>query len=456
MAAPRGLPIEVEAALAHASVPNEAMVAVVQEVGSRRSKLAWQADLPVNPASLMKLITTLAGLELLGPSWTWNTPVWLQGQVSEGVLDGNLVIKGVGDPKLVLERLWLLLRRVQQMGVTDIRGDIVLDRRAFAPGDENPGDFDGEVLRPYNVRPDALLLNQKVVALTFTPDPARGVAVVGVDPSLADLSVDRSVPLAGGACGDWRSALKSDFADIRRLRLAGSFALACGEKAWSLAHPDAKRYNERALLGMWREMGGRLGGGVRDGSAPDTPPSFEFASPPLAEVVRDINKFSNNVMAQQLFLTLALTQRGSGTSAAAREVLGGWLQERFGALAAGARIDNGSGLSRDARASAQLLAGLLQSGWAGPLMPDLLGSLPVNGHDGTPRRSKTTPGRAHLKTGSLRDVSGVAGYVLSNNGRRHVLVAVINHTNANAARPAIDALVQWVINDPPPVTETSK
>jgi serine-type D-Ala-D-Ala carboxypeptidase/endopeptidase (penicillin-binding protein 4) len=102
----------------------------------------------------------------------------------------------------------------------------------------------------------------------------------------------------------------------------------------------------------------------------------------------------------------------------------------------------------------QALVRLLQVAWASQMMPELVSSLPISGQDGTLRRSRATPGRAHLKTGSLRDVAGVAGYVLSNSGRRYVLVAVVNHANANAARPAIDALVQWAIDDA--VTSTAQ
>ena len=194
-------------------------------------------------------------------------------------------------------------------------------------------------------------------------------------------------------------------------------------------------------------MGGRLLGAVRDGVAPATPPSFALTSPALAEVVRDINKFSNNVMAEQLFLTLALSQRGSGTPELAREVLRQWAGARLGSAADGLIVDNGSGLSREGRVSAQLLARLLQLAWASPVMPKLMSSLPVSGVDGTLKRSRATLGRAHLKTGSLRDVSGVAGYVLADSGRRYVVVAIVNHSSANAARPAFDALVQWAAND---------
>ena len=438
---------EVDAALARARVPAEAFSALVQEVGGGRTRLAWRRDQPANPASLMKLVTTYAALDLLGPAWTWSTPVWLLGPVRGGVLEGDLAIKGSGDPKLVLERIWLLLRRLQQQGVREIRGDIVLDRTAFAAPEQGPADFDGEPLRPYNARPDALLLNYRSVLLTFTPDPASGRASVAAEPPLAGVRIDATVALQSGPCEDWQGGLKADFTDSGQIRFEGAYALSCGAKPWAIAYADPRTYNERALAGLWAEMGGRLGGRVRDGAAPSTLPSFEVVSPMLSEVVRDINKFSNNVMAEQLFLTLGLARRGLGTPETARSVMASWLSDRLGASAAGAVIDNGSGLSRQTRVSAQLLAELLQAAWAGPVMPELMASLPVAGIDGTLRRVRGLAGRAHLKTGSLRDVVGIAGYVLGRSGRRYVVVGIVNHANANAARPALESLVLWAVDD---------
>ncbi len=169
-------------------------------------------------------------------------------------------------------------------------------------------------------------------------------------------------------------------------------------------------------------------------------------------MVRDINKFSNNVMAQQLFLSLAAAQDPSrpATPEAARQRLRDWLTGHLGEPAADTVLDNGSGLSREYRISAQLLARLLQQAWGSAVMPELMSSLPINGVDGTARRARSAPDRAHLKTGSLRDVAGLAGYVLSDSGRRYVLVAIVNHPDANAARPALDALVSWTLRDAPP------
>ena len=446
------LPPEVDAALQRARVPLESVSVVLQEVSNGKPVLLHNPNQLMNPASLAKLLTTLAAFDLLGPAWTWATPVWLLGSIDNGVLDGSLVIKGTGDPKLVVERLWLLLRRVQQFGVREIRGDIVLDRSAFAVQQADPADFDGDPTRPYNVQPDALLLNFKSVTYSFVPDVPRGVALVGVNPQLAGTQVERTVRLSSGPCEDWRSGLKASFADAQRVRFAGSYPAACGELNWPVADADPASYNARLIEALWRDLGGKLSGRVLDGGAPvGVKPSFEFKSPPLADVVRDINKFSNNVMAQQLFLTLALQHQPGqpATAEAARALLRDWLRVRVGELPAGLHLDNGSGLSRETRLSAALLVRLLQQAWSSPSMPELLSSLPINGLDGTLRRSRATPGRAHLKTGSLRDVSGLAGYVLSDSGRRYVLVAIINHPNANAARPALDALVQWSLRDAP-------
>jgi D-alanyl-D-alanine carboxypeptidase/D-alanyl-D-alanine-endopeptidase (penicillin-binding protein 4) len=493
-AQPAPLPDEVDAALRRARVPADAVSVVVQEVGNGRELLSWRADEPVNPASLFKLITTYAALDLLGPAWVWSTPVLVSGTLGpDGVLDGSVTLQGRGDPKLVVERVWLLLRRLQQAGVREIRGDILLDRSAFAASTRTPGDFDGEPHRPQNVQPDALLLNQKTVVYSFLPDPVQGLARIAVEPPLTGVQVDASVPLARGPCDDWRTALKPQLTEPARVRFAGTYAEACGERSWPMASAEPAAFGARLVARLWQELGGRLGGQVRDGQAPaGSRLLFEHTSPPLAEVVRDINKFSNNVMAEQLFLSLALPPASAPVSGAAappgpsasaatsdsaaaasasaqatlaagpvtvqdaRALLQRWLANRLGETNLGGLvIDNGSGLSRDARLRLQLLARLLQAAWDSPVMSELMSSLPVSGTDGTLRRSTAAPGRAHLKTGSLRDVAGVAGYVWSANGRRHVVVAVVNHPQAAAARPALDALVQWVVRGSDAASNTS-
>lgn len=455
------LPPEVEAALQKAKLPRDAVAIVVADAeGKTAPRVSYRANIAMNPASVMKLVTTSAALDLLGPAYVWNTPVYIDGAVRDGTLYGNLVLKGMGDPKLVVERLWLLLRRVQGLGVKTIAGDIVLDHSAFSLPPTDAADFDGEPLRPYNAAPDALLLNYKSLVMTFVPDRTREAAQVQYDPPLAGVLEQASVPLSAGPCGDYRATLRADFSDPTRVRFAGSYPAACQEKVWPIAYADPRSYAARAVEGMWREMGGKLAGSARDGSlrastAAPLMPAFEFASPTLAEAVRDINKYSNNVMAQQLFLTLSLPPRiagapaaGAATPQASREIIRRWWQERIGGGTDVPELDNGSGLSRDGRVSAQALTRLLQTAFLSPWMPELMSSLPVAGIDGTMRRNRSAAyGSAHLKTGSLRDVAAMAGYVRAASGRRYVLVAIANHANAGAARAAWDALLDWTVKD---------
>jgi len=446
----QSLPPEVDAALARAKVPRDAVtLLVVDAEGVRPPRLAWRSQVPVNPASIMKLVTTYAALDLLGPAYTWPTLVYVDGPVRNGVLEGNLYIKGQGDPKLVVERLWLLLRRVQGLGITAINGDIVLDRSAFEVAESDPNAFDGEGQRPYNAAPDALLVNFKSVVMTFMPNRATQTAQVGYEPPLAGVAAQATVPLSAGECGDWRTALAGEFADPARLAFAGSYPAACGEKSWAVAYADPRSFAARAVGGLWAEMGGRLKGQLRDGRVPaELRPAFEAASPPLAEVIRDINKYSNNVMAQQLFLTLGLQQKKRGTLDASRATLRQWWNDRIGTGEGQPVVDNGSGLSRDERITAAALAKMLQVAWRSPVMPELVSSLPASGVDGTLRkRALRSGGAAHLKTGTLRDAAGVAGYVHAASGRRWVVVAIANHPNAVAARPAFDALVDWASQD---------
>jgi len=436
----------VQEALAKAKLPAEALsVWVADAQPGAPARWSHRADVPVNPASVMKLVTTYAGLDILRPAYTWRTPVYLAGPVRDGVLQGDLIIQGQGDPKLVVEHLQALLQRVQSLGVNRVAGDVVLDRSAFNVPEVDPAAFDGEPLRPYNAAPDALLLNFKSVMFTFTPDRSAGVASVRHEPPLAQVDVPAKVPLQAGACNDYRSALRADFSDPNRVVFQGAFPSACGERTWPVLYADARSYAPRVVERLWGQLGGQLQGKVRYGRVPvGAVAAFEHTSPPLSDVVRDINKFSNNVMAQQLFLRL-----GAGDFDSARRTVAQWWAKRWPALTP-PLLENGSGLSRVERVSAQSLGALLQTALVSDVGLALRDSLPIAGLDGTLRQSKVrrAAGQAWLKTGSLRDVMAIAGYVRGDSGQFQVLVAIVNHpTLASAARPVLDALIEGTYQD---------
>jgi len=453
-ATPGDLPPKVRQALQQAQVPASALSVLVTAADGEghRPRLAHREAEAMNPASVMKLFTTLAGLELLGPDFVWRTQVLTEGTVQGGVLHGNLVLRGSGDPKLVVERAQAMVEQIRAAGVREVRGDIVLDRSVFDVPPRSEA-FDDEPLRPYNVAPDGLLMNFRSVIYTFSPDTATGRARVRTEPPLAGLQAPADVALSSGPCNDWRGGLRADFGTGLQPRFGGSYPSSCGERFWPVAYPAADHYAPRMVEALWRQAGGPLSGQVRWGSVPaQAQPLLGFASLPLREVITDINKMSNNVMAQQLFLTLSSELGAPGRWAASRLRMSQWWRQRFAGLPE-PLLDNGSGLSREERSSAHSLTALLRRGRQGPLGPTFTESLAIAGVDGTVKRlAERLPGspvlgRAWLKTGSLRDVASVAGYVQGESGRLYTVVAIVNHPNAGQARPALEQLLDWTARD---------
>jgi D-alanyl-D-alanine carboxypeptidase/D-alanyl-D-alanine-endopeptidase (penicillin-binding protein 4) len=447
VAQPAPLPAPLREALLNAGVPLGAVGLYIQESGAARPLLDHNANRPMNPASTMKLLTTLAGLELLGPSYTWHTEAWLDGALTADVLQGNLVLKGYGDPKVTLEDIWLFLRDLRARGLREIRGDLVLDRSFFAVEPMDPAQFDNDPTRPYNVGPDALLLNYKSVRLQFLPQEDSGTVKIISTPDLPQISILNQLALGAGNCEFWPEKPQA-IPEQARLVFTGIFPRGCGEKAKSFSLLSPNDYAYAVFQQLWRELGGTLTGRARDGVVPDSARLFAtWESPPLAEMIRDINKFSNNVMARQLFLTLALAADNPPVSSdKARQALRDWLARNhldFPEL----QIENGSGLSRSDRISPRHLAELLLYAWRSPFMPEFAASLPVPGVDGTLRRRLTdspSAGRGHLKTGYLEGVRAIAGYVLDRRGNTVVVVSLINHSQAVAAQGFQEAVVQWV------------
>ncbi len=444
----QSLPASVLAALKDAQIPAENVAVVVQPVDGSPLRVSHQGQRPMNPASVMKLVTTYAALGLLGPAWTWKTTVHADSAIANGVLDGNLYLKGSGDPRFTIDNLWALLRQLRVRGLRDIRGDVVLDRSSFDVPAIDPGAFDDKPMRPYNVGPDGLLVNFRAIRFTLLPD-GKQVQVFMETPS-DRLGIDNRLRLANGPCSnDWK-----DLIDVRlitdprgdRVQFSGSYASQCGEKPLNLAPLPADAQVGGLVRALWQELGGSLQGRVRPGATPPQAPLLaKNESPPLADIVRDINKFSNNVMARQVFLTIG-NDTAPATPERARQRLGDWLAGR-GLAFSELVLDNGSGLSRSERISAASLNRLLLDAWKSPVMPEFVASLPIVGIDGTMKKrlnGSQASGRAHIKTGSLEGVKTAAGFALDAQGRSHAVTFMINHPRSSAGGPAIDALLLWI------------
>ena len=417
------------------------------------------ANKAMNPASTMKLLTTFAALDLLGPAYTWQTQAFINGSLDNGVLKGDLYLQGSGDPKLTFDHFALWLREMRQRGLREIRGDLVLDRHAFALVASDAGPFDQEIMRPYNVLPDALLLNFNAISVQLLPQAGQAPKLV-VEPALSNLELVNQLRSDDHvACGDWREGLRADVftsGTVDRLILTGAYPLACGEQRWNIALADHSHFVLGVFRALWTELGGKFGGkfggniegNVREGAVPPDARLFAVSpSPTLGDIVRDMNKYSNNVMARQLFLTLGLE---AGHRPARPEdgatAIQDWLNRR-GLAMPELVLENGAGLSRQERMSATSLGRLLQAAWHSAVMPEFMASLPIAGSDGTMKKrvpGQGVVGQAHIKTGTLDGVKSMAGYVLDQQGRRWIVVCLVNHPRAALATPAMDALLQTV------------
>jgi D-alanyl-D-alanine carboxypeptidase/D-alanyl-D-alanine-endopeptidase (penicillin-binding protein 4) len=409
---------------------------------------ALNSERAMQPASVMKLLPTQAALELLGPAHRWITRVHANRAIVDGVLDGDLVIEGGGDPQFAYQDLWRLLARLRALGLRDIRGNVLIDRSLFAPVAYDPAAFDGKPERAYNAAPDALLLNAHALIVRLVPAARHQPVTLVSEPPLDGFTVE-APKLSDEPChAPYEQLLAMPGPD--RLRFGGRYPLACGERdlVFHLHTLGPVRYVGAVFRALWSQLGGRFSGTVAEGTvAAGSRELAAWTSEPLSQQIREINKQSNNAMARNLMLSMTAQRAGPpSTAAAASARVIEWMSSA-GLDPSAVVLQNGSGLSREERMPAATLAALLQRAWRQPTMPEFIASLPLAGVDGTmARRFAGSPlqGSAHLKTGSLAGVASIAGYVTARSGRRMVVVCMVNHPNAQAARAAFDRLLTWV------------
>ena len=452
------LPNSIRHALNQSEISESAASIYVHEIGTTQPLIAFNSDKPMNPASVMKLVTTFAGLELLGPAYTWKTELYSNGVLKGDKLHGDLVIKGYGDPRLNLENFWKLVRSLRQTGLREITGDLLLDNSYFNVPIRDPAAFDNRPYRSYNTAPEALLVNYRAVELRIIPQPESGTVRIITNPLPELIELNNNLRLTNDSCNDWRNTLDADIrVDVKgnrslSLTLNGSYSINCGKKTLLLSLHNSPAYTLGLFRKLWKEQDGIFNGSVRNGTTLNENLLLEsYQSPPLAEIIRDINKFSNNIAARQLYLTLSTTNNNvPATLSNSNVVIRQWLKSKnlnFPELI----IENGSGLSRKSRISTRHVGELLLTAFQSPMMPEFVSSLPILAVDGTmKKRLNEAPfsGRAHIKTGLLKGVRTMAGYMLNKSGKRFAVVFFVNHDKSDKARPIMDRLLHWVHERP--------
>ena len=478
------MPQAVASSLERNQIPKDAVSISVVEIDTPRNGKAvaknildWHANEPMNPASTMKLLTTLTGLDILGPQYRWRTNIYTDGIIRQGVLKGNLYLQGSGDPKLVPEELAKLMKALQGLGIQKIDGNLFFDRSAYAPSVMEHNTIDGESLRAYNVPPDPLLYAFRTLSFQLGKSRTADFIDISYSPLMSQLQIDNQMQLVERPCDNWKSNLRfnldpeagvSNTGNTPRTdqaliaQFSGAFPNGCKGVYYNVVALDANTFLTQGFAAAWEQAGGTWAKPPVGQSA--TVPItarllLQFEGIKLSDDVQDINKYSNNVMARQLLLTLALEKMGKpATTENGDLVIQSWLKQ-MGLDFPGLVIENGSGLSRNEAISAEHMNQLLLLARNLPASEIFYNSLPLAGTDGTMRNRLMTQLRKFLhlkkkpevrmKTGSLADVRAISGYVLSKSGKLYAVTSFINHPNAWRGLEAHDQLLSWLLEDGP-------
>ncbi len=441
-----GLPASIKQALESENVSLESVSIYVKRVDAPQPALTLNADTPRNPASVMKLLTSYAALDLLGPTYRWKTQFLARTIPSQGKLAGGLWIKGVGDPSFNDAALLEVASELKQKyQLEEVCCELNIDSTLFPAQSFDASAFDGKPYRGYNAPAEAVMLNQQAVRLQLMV--VNDKVLVIAYPKWKSLTIQANVKAVGGECNDWKSGLQIQ-REGQRLDVRGNFPVSCGNKYFDVNWQNGTEYFSHVMRAAWQQVGVRETLKVQSNQVPgDALLLTEHVSPTLADVLRDMNKASNNVIARALYLTLSRVGDETQIASPARseQNLRAWLYKKgwnFSELV----LENGSGLSRLERINATHLGLLLDDAFHSAVMPELMASLPIYGLDGSLTRRKESAlfGRAHLKTGSLENVRAIAGYVIDAKGRYWSVVFMANGDKASETRKAQDTLLTWV------------
>ena len=442
------VPAAVREMIRASGIPPHRIGIVAREAGKEDAPLiSYNANRFYNPASVVKLITAYAALDLLGPNFRWKTVFAGDG--------GGLFFKGGGDPYITMERFLGMLNDLRGRGIKRI-DSFAVDDSIFNLPPHDSAAFDGAPLQPYNAGPGGAVINFKATQVILSPD---GKSVLArTNPPSDAVRIENKLRLDSARCRYWRGRFRERIIESDEegggviLRLSGRYSRRCGERDWHLNLLDHSTYAAGVFGALWRRLGGEFSGEWRRGITPQGAKVIaEFESPPLSEILRAMNKYSNNLMARQVFLTLGKESKSAPPYNLddARKTAMDWLSARGIKVGDDFFIDNGSGLSRATRVSPNLLADILDDAWTHPWRAEFLASLPLAGVDGTMRRRLRAPnlrGRARLKSGSLSGVKSLAGYVRDASGRDWIVVCVVNWRDGWRSRRLIDRLLIWLAN----------
>jgi serine-type D-Ala-D-Ala carboxypeptidase/endopeptidase (penicillin-binding protein 4) len=430
-------------------------------------KFAHNPDQAFVLASTTKIITSIAALDVLGPGFKWRTNAYLNGTLENGVLSGDLLIVGGGDPLLDYEKLVAWFKLLQKRGLKEIAGNIILDRHRFALVDKDHINTPKPEWRnPHHALPDALVVGEGTLKVQIAN--IAGTKVITLDPPIEGIDlVDQTKSIA--RCANSKLAISVEFVDASappKALVTGDWAPDCPSVAVETNPLDQISFSGAAIAAAWKAAGGTLTGSIIEQAPPvavkairvrtrgkaSKPPRARKAwstleSKQLLDAIKQVNKWSNNLVSRNVLLSLSEGfPNRAATLQSAQKNIDIWLQSK-GFNDGDLKVENGSGLSRNEKGRPRALAQLLRDVTFTKIDGAFRSSLSIAGVDGTMgsrlKRSEFI-GKILIKTGTLTDVRAIAGYVTSKSGQVYAVVGIVNHANTGRALQALDSFIEWV------------
>ena len=410
---------------------------------------ASNPDMLLKPASIMKMMTTGVALDRFGPDHKFTTQVLRSGAVNNGVLEGNLFLRGGGDPSLSL-RFWegespmdALARRIAATGIRHVKGAVIADESAFDSQRIPHGWKSTYLMSAYAAPVSALSLNENVVWIVARPENGR--AVVELDPATTAIPVTSTVRLTGGSGGRIVARRNGD-----GIQVSGTIGSRSAPRRYSLVVQEPPLFAAGALAASLQKAGIAVDGGVRAGSTPRGAEEVaSLQSLPLANMVSFMNRESINHFAELLYRNAARKDGEQATAGTALEALRAFLQQKAGVHPSHVRVADGSGLSEADSLTARAMIHLLAYAHRAPWGPVFHASMPVAGESELMRRrmrSSPAQGNLHAKTGTTNSVVSLAGYVTALNGEVLAFAFIYNGNDRSNARATMDRMGPTLAN----------
>ena len=401
-----------------------------------------------HPASVIKIITTLGALEILGPNYYWETLFFTDGIVIGNKLKGNLFIKGKGDPFLSIEDIWKIVYEFRKLGILHVEGKVFIDNTFFQNSYINKKPKSN---RLYEVEPNSIMANFKWV--DFHINLKNNVAEILHFPPLENLKVKNQIKISDKPCISKNIKLKlKEQPEVHNVLISGEIPKSCNKYKLSRSVMSAEDYFFYLFKYIWESTdNGRLTSAyslrkITTGLAP----LINWKSKDLGSVVKSTNKWSNNLMSKTLVYSIGYDPKlGRARSKLGIKSINNFLLEH-GLLSDTIKIIDGSGLNKEVRASTEDIIRVLNFAWHRNIMPEFVASLSIAGKDGTTRnlfKRKDLRNAARIKTGTLNSVISAGGYIFSKSGAVYSFAAIVNRENLskNKARNTLEDIIRLVV-----------